>query len=488
MREKQLDGRIGQAWRRGVLILGLVFAFGAFAQAASQQEEGKDQEAAASEEMATAVDEMADAPAAQAGESSPFEVSGALSLSYRARIRDDDNDEDLYGYLRLDGGRAENRDLSFHFYGRATYDLDGDVSDGSNTFFSINDVGGDRLDAKLYEAWIDLEGDLVPSSLGVRRIRLGRQRVHAGLSFLMDGGRIDFRKVDDLGNLEIAIFGGVPEYLYEASRSGDWMAGIDVNIRPSKSTRLDFRYVHIEDENRWVGGEASDDFVSVDFMQEFFENFRIFTTWNSTGFDTRDIRVRANLEIPDWDLEINAVYFFQEKITREYTTLLDYFEGVLGVSYAYHQIDLEISKWFGEHFGLDAGFTLRELEDDDEEAAFNREFHRLWLTFSTQQWPVEDVDLALTFEWWDGSADETLSLGGELDWRATEDLRVSFGSFYSLYKYDLFVVDERTDVTTIFLKLRWKLDRGFRLDGRYEFETGDEGDYHTFFLGFDWRF
>src|SRR5262245_18661489 len=37
----------------------------------------------------------------------PYDVSGHVSLSYRGRFRGDRNDEDLYGYLSLDGGHPE---------------------------------------------------------------------------------------------------------------------------------------------------------------------------------------------------------------------------------------------------------------------------------------------------------------------------------------------------------------------------------------------
>ena len=53
-----------------------------------------------------------------------------------------------------------------------------------------------------------------------------------------------------------------------------------------------------------------------------------------------------------------------------------------------------------------------------------------------------------------GGATETTRRrsGGEITWRANEKLRFITGSYYSLYKHDLFVVDEREDVTTIFLR------------------------------------
>ena len=73
-------------------------------------------------------------------------------------------------------------------------------------------------------------------------------------------------------------------------------------------------------------------------------------------------------------------------------------------------------------------------------------------------------------------------------WRPNKKLRFSTGSYYSLYKSDLFVVDERQDVTTIFLRMDWKIRNGFRVDGRLEYETGGQGDFYSAILGLTWSF
>ena len=75
-----------------------------------------------------------------------------------------------------------------------------------------------------------------------------------------------------------------------------------------------------------------------------------------------------------------------------------------------------------------------------------------------------------------------------MTWEPTDAIRLRFGSYYSLFKYDLFVVEEREDATTFFLRARWKVNEKFRLDGRYEYETGDDGDYHALIIGLTWTF
>ncbi len=416
------------------------------------------------------------------------QLEGYVALSYRARTRGSRNDEDLYGYVSLDIKRPSKRDVSLHVYGRATLDLDGSGDSGRSPFFSLNDVNGDRFDGKLYEAYVDLEGPLAPGVLGVNKIRLGRQRIHAGLSFLVDGGRVDFEKWKSLANLEVSIFGGIPVYLYDTSRTGDWMAGIDVTMRPFAQTRIDLRYVHIQDNNDWIGSEKIDDYASLTWRQGVGDHARFSVIWNTVGLDTRDIRTRGSLDVPDWDLSIIVSWFYQDKVALEYTTVLDAFVGVIGTSFAYHQGDIQVTKLFGDNFSIDLGATVRQLANDANESSFNREFYRLWLTLSSHKWPTDELSIAITGEWWDGSDDQIFTAGTEIDWRPTKELRFTIGSFYSLYKYDLFLVDEREDVTTIFLRARWQVIKNLRLDGRYEYETGDEGNFHSFWAGFTWRF
>ncbi len=427
------------------------------------------------------------AAGAKVGTEQPYSVSGSLSLSYRGRKTDDGNDEDLYGYLSLDGGKAELDEIAFHMLGRLTWDLDGDASNKGNPFGSLNDVGGDSVDVKLYEAYVDLSGSLAPDSLGMRRVRLGRQNVFAGFTYLMDGARVDFQPIESLGRMRIDVYGGVPEYLYESSRSEDWIVGADASFQPWTDGRVDIRYAHVEDKNEWVDHEVND-FASLGLRQQLTKDLRAAATWDTVDGATRDVNCRLYWDDTADDLSIRATYRYEATITSEYTTTYDPYFGVLGTSFAYHQFQLDGSKLFDTHFGIDGGVSGRFLNDDDREGPFNHEFVRGWLTLNSFRWPVDEIDLALTGEIWESSGDDTASLGGEITWHPTDKLRFGLGSYYSLFKHDLFIVAEREDVTTFFLKVRWLFADDFRCDARYEFETGDEGDFHTGTIGLTWTF
>lgn len=417
-----------------------------------------------------------------------YEISGSMSLNFRGRYRGDDNDEDLFTYIALDGGDPAVNDVTFHFYGRANYDLDGDSGRGTNPFSSLNDSFSDDLDIKVYEAYVDLNRVLDPTV--VRRVRLGRQNVYAGYSYLLDGVRFDFMPAEPVGNMEVSIFGGVPEYLYDSSRSGDWMVGTDLKFHPWDDTFLLVRYAHVGDENDSSGRDRdfNDDFASLAWRQRFTKEVQFSAEWNTIDADTRDVALRLSWTNEEGDMSIRANYRYENTVLDEFTAAYDLYVGLLLKSHAHHVAGLEFSTVIEEHFGIDTGFSIRELADDGDEGPFNREYARGFLTLSAQKWPIDEIDFALTGEIWEADGDDVLSAGGEIRLRPEENIRITLGSFYSRYKYDLFVVDEREDATTIFLGARWQISREFRLDGRYEFETGDEGDFHTFTLGLTWRF
>jgi hypothetical protein len=266
------------------------------------------------------------------------------------------------------------------------------------------------------------------------------------------------------------------------------MAGADATLWPTSNTRVDLRYAHVEDDSHALDQEESDDYASIVVRQRLGEQMFLTAEWNTLDASTRDVRASLDWELPDHDLSVFASYRYQDTIKNEFTTVYDPYTAVLGESFAWHQFDIQASKRLSENWIVDVGFTIRELDDDDDEGPFNREFVRGWATLTAQGWPTPELEVALTGEFWDGDADSAASAGFEVAWKATEFLRLRVGTYYSLYKYDLFIVDEREDATTLYLKARWRFAEDFRFDGRYEFETGDEGDYHTLWIGLTWMF
>jgi hypothetical protein len=499
-RETRAFASIG-ARRAGFVVVLLMWASSARAQDTAPATRAESEPASRpATQPAAAASQPAAAPAASPASESrpcceavcdkkllPWDLTGSVSLSYRGRATEGASDNDVYGYLTLDGGNPDVDDAIFHMMGRLTYDFDNDADDKGNPFGSLNDVSGKPYDSHLYEAWVDLRPSILPR--GFQRARIGRQDVYGAFTYLVDGARVDFERLKCWGDVRFSLVGGIPEYLYEDSRSGDWLVGADANFRPWRDGVVDLHYVHVADENAWVDQET-DDYLQVAVRQKFSDCFLVSAYWDTIDLGTRDAWIHFDWLSPRTDFEIHGTYRYQATITNEYTTIYDPYVGVLGTSYAYHQIELDASKLFcNEKLGLDGGVSARILQDRSNESAFNHEFARLWLTASTYGWPRKDIDLSMTGELWAATGENTSSLGGEVTWRANDKLKFIAGTYYSLYKHDLFVVDERDDVTTIFIRGTWRPRDGLRFDGRLEFETtGNEGNFITAVFAATWSF
>ena len=136
---------------------------------------------------------------------------------------------------------------------------------------------------------------------------------------------------------------------------------------------------------------------------------------------------------------------------------------------------------------------VREVSDSNDVGQFNRDMNRWFMTATVGDVFVEGLSLALTGEVWDADGNDFETWGLDLS-RTYEDLaggdlRASAGSYYSLFKYDLFAVQEIDRVRTWYAYLRHRLDdwpvTAFL---RYELEDGDIDTFHRASLGVTWRF
>ena len=120
-------------------------------------------------------------------------------------------------------------------------------------------------------------------------------------------------------------------------------------------------------------------------------------------------------------------------------------------------------------------------------AEFNRDFERWYATTTFEDLLPAKIALGLTGEVWDAESDEVRTWGVDLSRKMSARLRASVGSYYSLYKYDLFLLRERNDVRTYYFKLRFKGGSAWSWDASYEHEVSLD-DYDTLRLGVTWHF
>ena len=388
-------------------------------------------------------------------------------------------DNDLYGYLSLDGGNPDVDDALFHFIGRVTYDFDGDATDPGDPFYSLNDLSG-SLDSHLYEGFVDLRTNLVPAGFGLNRIRLGRQDLYAAFTYLVDGVRIDFEPVKSCGipaSQRLRRDPGVPVRGLARGR-------LDRRLRrdvQALARRPHDRPLRATSRTRPSGsGNNVNNYASIALWQRVNDDS---STSGPTG--TRSTPARGTRRsgstgsICATTSRSTARYRYQSTITNEYTTPYDPYVGVLGTSYAYHQIDVDASKLFcNEHLGIDAGFSARVLAERRERERVQPPVRARWLTVPAYRWPCPGRRRLGHGRALEATGGPDGSIGGEVTWRPTRSSRSMAGSYYSLYKTR--PLHRRRAPGRHHDLPESGLEPGMlRVDGRIEFEIGGMGNFVT---------
>ncbi|HVS12269.1 MAG TPA: hypothetical protein VMS76_20580 [Planctomycetota bacterium] len=419
------------------------------------------------------------APAAEpkaSGSSSP--LHGSLTSVWRGRLGKSEHDNDLYGLLALDYGDSTRDKWTGHFIGRLAADLDGD---GTGPFFQLDDTLGDDVDLRLYDAYAEGHGVGPLESL-----RLGRQRISDTPAFVwFDGARAE-TKPRGKSALQFGAWGGIPVHLYESGDSKDLVAGLYLQGRPWTGGRLRFDWMHLEDDDD--GADHEDDLLGLSAWQSLGERLRLETSYTRLEGEDRDVSARATWSDAKDDLQLQASYYRLLETQEALALEIDPFFTTLFELFPYEQARLLASKRLGEKVGVQAGLDVRRVDDEDDEGLFNRDFERGFATLTLDEVLPSDVTLALTGEVWDGDGSDIETWGADLSRRFRDDLTASLGSYYALFKSDLFTASEREDVRTWYTRLRWKNTKSTTWDLRYEAEDTDFGWFHLLRLGLTWRF
>lgn len=92
-----------------------------------------------------------------------------------------------------------------------------------------------------------------------------------------------------------------------------------------------------------------------------------------------------------------------------------------------------------------------------------------------------------TIDFWDSDSQMVRSWGADATYQFSKS-SASIGTYYSLYKFDLFTNSERDHVRTYYMKLRHKFNDSVTLEGDYELEDNDYDQYQRLRLGVTWNF
>ncbi|MEW6744938.1 MAG: hypothetical protein AB1486_19465 [Planctomycetota bacterium] len=407
------------------------------------------------------------------------DLEGYVRTRYRLRATYDETDQDVSQDISLMWGDPKRHRLTFSVLGEWSWDADG--RDDPSSLYSIEDTFDSRVNGRLLRAWADL------NRLGpLERLRFGRQELPSLPEVpLFDGVCVETHPLTGW-NLRFRSFGGVPTHLYESSPSGDSLFGLGVETEPTSSTWAALTVANVRDS--LVSSTERDNFVALELTQRILPQFRVSGRATVVEDEVRDLNLRAAYSDSDLGCSAQASYFTLLTTQRQLVTEFDPFFTILKEERPYHEWRVLLSKDIGERWTVEAGFSLRELRDDDEEGAFNHEYRRFHLTPTLHDWPLSSMDLSLTAELWEAEDQAFRSVGFEAAKDVTDDLRVELGSEFELFKFDPLLGDEREDVRSHYVKGQYELSDAVRTEVGLAFESDEQDTYRTMQVGLRWRF
>lgn len=406
----------------------------------------------------------------------PAWLRGQLKSRYYLRWTNDDTDHDLVETLVLDAGHDDRDRLTAHLMGRLSWDLDG----YDTTFASINDSYGDRVDALLYDAWVD-----VHRIDGLSLLRVGRQSVYETPEFAyFDGAHVASEEYGGLA-LQAGGYVGSSTHLYEASKSGDLTAGLYVQSRPWTDGRLRIDWMHLEDETRLLSHD--DDLFGAGLWQSIGTHVQLEGRYSRIADRDRDVRVQATGRVPEWGLLVQGSFFTLLRTQGDLVLEADPFFNALNELRPYDQWSLLLAKDLTKQLRMQASGDLRRVRDHSDIGFYNRDYDHWFGTATFAEFGVTGLALSGTIDFWDASAQTTRSWGCDASYTAGVTT-ASLGTYYSLYKFDVFSNSERDHVRTWFLRLRHDMNKALTIDGDLEIEDADVNTFNRFRLGVTWRF
>ncbi|MBI1849557.1 MAG: hypothetical protein HYR85_04380 [Planctomycetes bacterium] len=406
-------------------------------------------------------------------------IHGYLWTRYRLRTSNRESDQDFFENLLLDVGDPKKSRLTASVLAELSEDVDGRRS--PSALFSVKDTFSNNVNGRLLHAYVDL------NHLGpIERIRGGRQESSVLPEVpLFDGATVESETFTSW-NLRLRAFGGVPTHLYESSPTGDGIAAAGIEVEPPTGTWASFHMGRVRDE--LVLSTDTQTFAVLEASQRITTDLRVSGRATSLTAGLRDLDVHASYANSDDGWRGQVSYFALVRTQRELVTEFDPFFAVLKEEDAYSEWRMLLSKDLGERLTIEGGVWFRELRQQEDEGAFNHDFRRVYLTPTLHDWPLDDTDLSVTAELWEGENQAVRTYGLEASHVFSKDLRASLGSEYALFKFSPFFGEERQDVRTAFARAYYDVTESLRADVGVEFETDQQDSYRTLRVGLRWRF
>ena len=406
-------------------------------------------------------------------------LHGRLASRYWLRSGKSRSDQDIFETLTLDVGDPRRHAVTAYFVGRLAADIDGLGGDATQ-FASVDDRFG-NVYGRIYDAYLDFHR--VP---GIELVRAGRQVIHETPEFAyFDGLRLETETLGDT-EVQFGAYGGASTHLYEASSQGDWTAGLYAQARLWSGGRVRFDWMHLEDEA--LLGAHEDDLFSVGIWQRVCEALDFDLQYSRIEERDRDVRARVTFDGQDSETTAQISFYQLLNTQKDLVLELDPFLSALHEEFPYWRTGAMLGQRICEDLDAQGGVDIRRVTDRGDIAEFNRDFERVYLTFTAANVGWNGLSIALTGDAWHSDAQRVLTWGIDIEKDVAEGLTASVGSYFSLYKFDLFLDSERDNVRSWFAKLRHKAADDLTFDASYELEDSDITQDHVFRMGVQWRF
>jgi len=416
-------------------------------------------------------------------------ISGNFKAQYEGRWAEDEDDHDMYQYLRFKTKDFFNNKVTIAGSGRLSEDLDGHESkDGA--FRDILDTYDRSYNGRLYYLYADIKNPVIEQS----NLRLGRQYQYSVETILFDGAKYE----QQLGPVATYAFGGMRTSQY-SSTYFDTVAGSGVSVRPFMDTMTNLDYVRIIDDN------YIDDEVGFNLWQKIYEDLNFYGRYTVLNTLPKDFLVKLSWDKIDWDASLQLSYFrFLHSIAEQSNNISPFYQ-ILGAFEPFDLISLTGYKGLGEKFGISSGVDHRSVIDKDDENTFNRDYNRTFFSFMVNNVLLQESKVTFTVEYWNTKGvDHSADLGVDFD-KKIGKFDIGAGTGYSLYKYNFDGssgleslldseytrdIEQKINVRTYYMRIKYLLTKQSDVSLRWSSEVSDTDPetFHQMLLSYSTNF
>ena len=416
-------------------------------------------------------------------------VSGNFRTQYEGRWAEDEDDYDMYEYLRFKTKNFFDNKVSIAGSGRLSEDLDGhEPKDGA--FRDILDTYDSSVNGRLYYLYADIKNPVIDKS----SLRVGRQYQYSVETILFDGAKYE----QQLGPIDTYAFGGMRTSQYSETYF-DTVAGSGIAIRPFMDTRTNLDYVRIIDDN------YIDDEVGFNLWQRIYDDLNFYGRYTILNTLPKDFLVKLSWDKIDWDASVQLSYFrFLNSIAEQSNNISPFYQ-ILGTFEPFDLISLTGYKGFGEKFGISSGMDYRNVLDEGNENTFNTDYNRAYFSFLLNNVLLKESKASFSVEYWNADGvDESADLGFDYD-KKIGKFDIGLGTNYSLYKYNFDGsnglesvldseytrdIEQKINVRTYYMRIKYLLTKQSDVSMRWSTEISDTDPetYNQLLLSYSMNF